>query len=267
MHSYAPTAPTAPTPWRYTPRAQPGQPPKPREPEPFLDQVAYFKERYPEGFQDPNWLRDQRGRDASKVLKRHREPALNAAREHAARLPGLLAAGDEARVLRELHELLGATSLVPLKQVRRLEHLVGPAATAVARAWGDLVQSDALELEPFVSALASAGLPASWPLVTAPIALVRPHAAAFVQVRLLQKQAKRLGSQLRLTSLPQSERYRAACELVVGLRGRLRKAGLEAQDLFDVTDFAWATLRPMAQATLDGAHRRRLRRERDGEAA
>jgi len=236
--------------------------PRPSRPagDPFADQVALFLEQYPRGFRDPRWLADQRGQGATKRLKRHRDPALRDAQDLLARVDA-----DPLELTAALSEVLSKTTLVGSRHVKRLQQLPADRARRLGKGLQHLLRTGSLV--GYVRALAEAGVPASWPLVSAPLALAWPQAEVYVKPKLLARQAKRIGRSVDPGAARTDLDYVVFRGLLAEVRKRCEAAGLEPQDGFDVVDFVWTTLRPMAQATLAGAHQRRQARRRTEEAA
>lgn len=235
---------------------EPAVPPRWKEAA-FLDQVAYFLERYPAGFQDPLWIKDHRGREATKRLKRHRAPAITEARGLASHVDDWIARGDAAAAVDALHRMLRQTSLAPPGQVRRLQRLSPDQQRRLLQALPALT-GDRAAFPAWFEVLGEIGQPA-WQLTTAPLALSQPDELAWVRPKLLRQQAQRLGKSLPSGRVATASSYRQFLALVLDLRERCRAADLKPRDLLDVCDFIWSTLRPQARATLAGAHQRRER--------
>ena len=148
---------------------EPAVPPRWKEAA-FLDQVAYFLERYPAGFQDPLWIKDHRGREATKRLKRHRAPAITEARGLASHVDDWIARGDAAAAVDALHRMLRQTSLAPPGQVRRLQRLSPDQQRRLLQALPALT-GDRAAFPAWFEVLGEIGQPA-WQLTTAPLARV-----------------------------------------------------------------------------------------------
>lgn len=218
----------------------------------FDQQISLFTELYPKGFQDPQWIEDKRGTPEGSSLKRHREPAIEAAQEvlDPSRASGLIEEGRHAELAESIFDVMAGTNLVPLKHVKALRGLAEEETTQYTEVAFNLVHGD----EPFddrfrvyLKTLARflGGRP-SWRAATALAALIHPQEQVAVRRSAFARQAGSIAPMGKYTRKPKVDSYRSYRRVAVGVRQRLEGAGHEPRDLLDVHDFIWTTLRKSA---------------------
>ncbi len=231
---------------------------KPTGPRITLDrQIEHLLINYPGGFAAEPWRQDHRDRD-DHALKRHREPALERARRELSReqLDQWLREPGCQEGWAALQALLSGTDLVPTAEAKRLARGSAQAGPILERL-RDLLWTTTAEPELFdrwVDALGRGlGRSPTWPLATAPAALVHPQEHACVRPAALTSQAAGLipALTLRLGKRPTAGAYYRARDVVTRVRDQLTEHGVPPADLLDVTDFIWATLRPAARAEIE----------------
>ena len=215
---------------------------------PSLDeQVEYFKATYPGGFSGEKWRTDHRGSD-ERARKRHRDPAIALARKElsATHLADCLERRREQEGVTSLANVLGETDLVPGPHVRLLAELPPNRAWAVLVGLIDLLfgrASSEVRLVQWIQALnRGTGRRPTWPLATAPLALVSPdqhicvHRASFVA------QATAMELRPRVAVSPTGTEYAPLLAMAERVRAHLTANGCAPADLLDVYDFMVLTL-------------------------
>lgn len=227
----------------------------------FDDQVAIFSRLYPGGFQDEAWMADVRGGGDGRRLKRHRAPAIAEAAEtlSVAELDRRIGEGDFAGVCEALAALFGGTDLVTSKRAKPLTTLGEEQQQRVATTLRDyLYGDDAFPLRHgrWLRTLRSVYGKISWQIGTVVAALVHPAEHVCVRPSAFREQAAWMAPRLELPPSPAADVYQRLLEMAQAVRGKLEEAGLAPQDLVDVYDFMWTTLRPAARSVLDEAKAR-----------
>jgi hypothetical protein len=218
----------------------------------FDDQIALFRELYPEGFAGDAWTKDKRG--GGKALKRHRQPVVERAAEllSAEALDAQIAAGAFAEVMKSVATVLAKTDLVTASQRRLLDHKDAAGRRRFATALRDLLHGDAepfsMRFGRFVSEL---GQSAGWQLATVLPALVHPGEQVAVRPTSFKVQARVLTPQLAYGKAPTPALYEGYRAMALRAHELLTEAGLAPRDLLDVHDFCWTTLRPQSLQQLE----------------
>ena len=212
------------------------------------DQIKVFNIEYPGGFADPAWL-EARGVDVKRRLKKHREPAIEAAAEHFSResLDSYVNAGRFADLHGRILEVLGTTTLVPPARLKQLQELDESTYEALGRSLRDLLWNDdepyEMRFERFLTAV---GSEPSWTLSTSPAALLRPSEHICVRPSSFRKQAMWMAPRLNFVGTPSAKQYVRLLQMSRSIESKLKDAGLEPRDLMDIHDFIRQTLRPAA---------------------
>ncbi|TVR65182.1 MAG: hypothetical protein EA422_04840 [Gemmatimonadales bacterium] len=218
----------------------------------FEEQLRLFTKLYPEGFQDPKWIEDKRGRAEGSSLKRHREPSLLAARE--ALDPSLAASlmeeGRHGELTESVLDVLAGTNLVPLSHVKALRRLDAGESAEYAEVVFHLVHGDATLQERFgrylkVMTRLLGGRP-SWRISTALLALTHPQEEVAVRRSAFIRQAGSIAPTGLYSRRPTVVSYLSFRRVAIGVRKRLEAAALPPADMLDVHDFIWTTLRKSA---------------------
>lgn len=221
------------------------------------DQVSFFKESYPLGFDDPEWKRDRRGVDAKRVLKRHRNSAIERAAEvmSESRLSAWIDAGEFSEAWVAIRECLGSTDMIAPAHRKSLRSASMEWADALVVTLRDLLYGDApfpVRFDAWVAALRGAvAKSGSWAVATAPLALVFPSEHMCIKPGVISAQAQWLAPRLVLSAQPSAKQY---CRLMVmsqGLCEQIAERGLAAEDLLDVYDFVVTTLKPKSRKEIE----------------
>jgi len=216
----------------------------------FDDQLAIFRVQYPEGFGGKKWQGKMRGVDAAQTLKRHREPAIRAAREllDDQNLRRMIEAGQLDGIIQGLVKLLRQTNLVRPNQLGPLE-IPPHRQERFALALHDLLHGGGPFRDRFARWVNAIG-PCSWELATAPAGLYSPDDHVCVQPGSFRDQAVWMAPRLEHSKEPNAETYLRYQAMAGAVRAQLEEEGLHPADLLDVHDFIWTTLRPAARKLL-----------------
>lgn len=221
------------------------------------EQLVIFRALHTRGFQDEEWLSKIRGREVERRLKRHRDAAIREARTLLSReeLDGLLAAQRFDEVFDRMKKVLNNTDLVSSAQLEHLRVMSSQQTEGIALALRALLHGEghdhAQRFDAFVRALSTVahGKP-SWPLATALPALVHPGQHICVRPSSFTAQARTLAPALRLGKRPSGQHYAHLLQMAQEMAVFVQRAGLTPDDLMDIYDFMWATLRPAARKLL-----------------
>lgn len=218
-----------------------------RKPVSLDEQLAFFLDAYPDGFAGETW-RNERRAAPGRPLKRHRDAALERARDSLtldALDRGL--AGDPAAALGAVAALLASTDLVSRTHAATL----GKGGPKVLRALRDVLDSS----QPFAPnfdrwvAAAGAAEPPMWNLATAPLALADPELHLCVRATAFRAQAASLAPRLDSRRLNHAT-YRRLLAMATRIREHLGERGFAPADLLDLHDFVRFTLNPKARAAI-----------------
>ncbi len=204
-------------------------------------QVAVFAETYPKKFRDPKWLGQVRGVDAKRRTKKLREPAIGQARQVLSRerMERLIEEGLAGTLWLGFVEVMRGTDLVG-KEVRALEKVRPTSQGHLVRKLYELLHGTgelATRFNAFVGELREAGVKPTWPLVTAPLALVHPDQHIVVRPVPFRRQAKSTAPRLKLNNQPLGRTYEEALGMAVAVERDLRRLGHAPQDLLAIYDF------------------------------
>lgn len=226
----------------------------------FDEQLLVFLEQYPDSFAGAEWKNGHRGEGVKRRLKRHRDAATTAAAEQLSldALDALIAAGDDAEVVRRMLEAVHATDLVTRAQAEPIAR--AKPSPQLSRGLRDVLYGGG-DYEPrfdeYCRLLLEAGRKQlSWPLASAIPALVLPHAHVAVRPTVLAKQAQWAYPRLRYSSKPEGRVYTRIITMARTVRDTLTNAEHPPKDLLDIYDFMLVTLRPAAAKLLDEVRRR-----------
>lgn len=224
-------------------------------------QVDWFAEEYPGGFQGEAWEKKARGSADMRRLKRHRMPAIADARAKlsAEQLKSFasLPAGA-ADTVRLISDLLSETDLVAAAQLSTLKRRASKAPTTLPDLLHDLLHSPNPEdTAPLFDALVAAltqtlGGNPSWELSTSLLALVKPGVHVCVRRAAFAKQAEWMMPDANLTKQPSSLGYAGFLRLAHEVNDRLTELGHTPDDLFDVHDFIRFSTTTSAQHKMSG---------------
>lgn len=220
----------------------------------FEDQMTHFLTKYPGGFAGKDWLAKHRGRGQKRHLKRHRDSVIKEATNliGPSAVEGLLDSGGHAELHDRIKVLLEKTDLVPKRKLTDFSRLhVSPT---LGRAFADVLASAKLDRKQFDSlrtALAAAGMKEpGWALITAVMCLVHPAAHAYVRPNIYVLQGKLISVDMLIPSQPTAVTYERCREMMNQVKALLGDAGYPPEDMLDVFDFSWVTLRPAEHEAL-----------------
>ena len=218
---------------------------------PSLDeQIDQFLQSHEGGFAGEKWRTERRRRPAGRPLKRHRDPAIEAAQQELARekLTRYLEEGREVDGLRALVSVLTGTDLVTASQLQQLAAVPSNASRILVAELRELLYGDGpatVRLARWVKALTQATRRTPvWPMATAPLALVYPREHICVQRATFAAQAVSMAPQLQLGPTPSASHYGRLLAMCERVRDALTERGHPPADLFDVSDFLGVSHRP-----------------------
>ncbi len=200
-----------------------------------------------------------RGDNARKRLKRHRDAALNDAKDQwqQTRLQPLLEVGDYSGVWERIMTVLSGTDLVPAQQTKKLAQLPPDMERQLAQAVVDLLhpqQADTADetfnerLSSLLSALKRAtGKKPTWQLGTVILALYDPERHVCVRPSSFAEQAKSLSPNTPKSSEASTSMYGAYQRMAESIKQKLEQHGYAPADLMDVHDFIRVTTSPKAR--------------------
>lgn len=224
---------------------------------PFSAQVELFREMYPKGFQDENWIEEHRGDGPGRNLKRHRQPAIDAAQEKLSkeRCDQLIADGKHSELVASVTDVLSSTSLVALKDVKPLMDLDDELETEFAEAVRELLHGEdhyGPRLKVYLAVMEKIyGKPPSWRIATALPALVYPDEHVCVRRSAFARQAGSIAPLAKYSKRAEVGPYKNYRRVAFAVRTRLQAENLEPRDMLDIHDFVWATLRNASLDKLD----------------
>lgn len=219
---------------------------------PLSGQIDFFAATYAKGFRGVKWTRERRGLDAKKTLKRHRNPVVARARQlfGPERLRAELDAGQAARLIDDLREVLTATSLVTKTHMRGLERVGDGHAERLMSTLHELLVGEGelgRRFDRWVGALRAAlGTKPSWSMATAVPALIDPQNHVCVKRTTFARQASWLAPSLTIGKEPGGTAYVRLLDMTDTLADKLQERGFAPHDRLDLYDFIDMTLRPKA---------------------
>lgn len=222
----------------------------------FDDQMSFFRSKFPQGFAGDKWTKKQRGKGAKKRLKRHRDAAVEEARQKLSRerLDELLVQLQYRPIWNDVVEVLDNADLVPAAQLKNLDSDVAEDWRALAIAVRDLLWEDGsyeAHFDRFLKTFrATFKKPAPWQLATALSALVHPEEHVCIRPSSFREQAKSMAPRLPMGKTPNASAYARFASMAKTVRDKLESDGLAPRDYLDVYDFVRITLTPKAQKQL-----------------
>jgi len=224
----------------------------PRKPEiTFEQQVAYFMELYPVGFEDDSYIKTERGNSESKGGDKLKNAAIERAEDLLSQknLDELLGNASYEEIHQMIYDLLTATKSTTQKaEATRFKNLPEDLREQVAVALRELLYGERtypIRFDSFVAAL-DVEDGATWPLSTLLPALVYPTEHLFVKPTFFKKQALILDIDPKYDTTPNSTTYTQFLETANKTMELLQKAGQRPRDLWDVHVFVCKTLSPKA---------------------
>jgi hypothetical protein len=219
----------------------------------FDDQLAAFRSEYPEGFQDPLWIENQRGTGAKKRLTRHRDHVIAKAAVElsAAELKSLVAAEQLKSVSERAFALIRQTDLVTAAELAGLNGDGAERHGSLAAALVDLLHGESgfvARFDRFIAAFQRAfGRAPGWQLATVLSALVHPAEHICVRPASFREQAKWMAPRLALAKVPSGASYMRCLTMAKLVATKLGEQAESPRDLMDVYDFMRVTTRPAAK--------------------
>ncbi len=215
----------------------------------FTEQLAVFLAQYSGAFGTEQWIKDYRGKEGKRRLKRHRVPAIADAQEQFSKseMERIVDTGAHAELQEKLVEVLGATDLVTKAQLEPFRK--GVAGELFTRAFHQMLWGDGDLTKRFTELTQQMSMlwpRVPWQVVTAPLALVHPKEHVCVKPSVFSKQADSTTLPIRPTKLPTARVYRGYLEMCKQLRDNLSGHGAPPHDLLDIYDYIWVTQRPAA---------------------
>jgi hypothetical protein len=209
----------------------------------FEAQEEAFAARFPQGFEDPKYVKDERGGGSDPRL----DAMIELARTlfTAQRLDDAIARGAFAEVHADGAKLIAAARRLALPKADRpmYERMLPADHERFALALRALLYGEGLypqRFSAFVKALGGKGV--SWSIATLFSAAVYPEAHVFVKPTTSQRQAKALGLSEVPTGAVSGAAYAKHMAVANALKERLVGAGRTPRDLFDVCTYTWRTM-------------------------
>jgi hypothetical protein len=222
---------------------------KPVSPE---EQMAFFRDTFADGFADEDYVEHHRGDGRARPLKRHRDALVEGAKALSKRKMNRLLADEDHRAIFEAAravvrstDMVSPTDRKSFAEIGRKHHaLLADALFEVLHGGGKLIP----RFEAWVAALETAmGRAPTWNLTTVLLGSVRPTKHVVVRPKALALQAEWMAPGLSLSDRPMGILYERLLAMASKVQARLVDAGLEPNDLLDVVDFMWLTLKPAAK--------------------
>jgi hypothetical protein len=213
------------------------------------NQLAKFRESYPAGVSDPDWIAEVRGGGGGSSTLGNRQAVVRDAAEQleAKALDSLLSEQRHAEIWERVTKLLARGHIVPAAQLK-LKVPSGEPLRALAIALRELLyatQPYDKRFDRFVSAFDAAfGSAPGWELATALSALVHPIEHVCVEPTFFKKQLK-LISKRTVSARPTSAGYASFLSVARLVANKLAEQGEVPRDLWDVRDFIVFTLKPV----------------------
>jgi hypothetical protein len=217
----------------------------------FEQQVAYFMELYPVGFEDETYLKTERGVPGAKGAEKLKEAALDRAEDLLSQrnLDELIGNASYDEINQMIYEFLTSMKgTIQKAEATRFKKMPQESRESMAIALRDLLYGDrayAIRFDSFVAALDIED-GATWPLSTVLPALVYRADHVFVKPTFLKKQALILDIDPKYDTSPNATTYEQFLETARKTMQLLQAAGQRPRDLWDVQAFIGKTLSPKA---------------------
>lgn len=217
----------------------------------FEQQVAYFMQLYPVGFEDDGYIKSERGVAGAKGAEKLKNAAILRAEDILSQknLDELIGNAAYEEIHQMVYELLtGTKSTTQKAEATRFKNLAEDRRETFALALRDLLYGERLypiRFDSFVSALEVED-GATWPMSTLLPALVYPADHVFVKPTFFKKQALVLDIDPKYDTSPNGTTYEQFLEAARKTMELLQKAGQRPRDLWDVHVFVCKTLSPKA---------------------
>jgi len=217
----------------------------------FEQQVAYFMELHPVGFEDDGYIKSERGVAGEKGAEKLKNAAILRAEDSLSQknLDELIGNASYEEIHQLVYELLTGTKGTTQKaEATRFKNMAEETRETFALALRDVLYGERpypTRFDSFVSALDIEDGP-TWLLSTLLQALVYPADHIFVKPTFLKKQALILDIDPKYDTAPNSTTYEQFLETARKTMELLQKAGQRPRDLWDVHVFICKTLSPKA---------------------
>ena len=217
----------------------------------FEQQVAYFMELHPVGFEDDGYIKSERGVAGEKGAEKLKNAAILRAEDSLSQknLDELIGNASYEEIHQLVYELLTGTKGTTQKaEATRFKNMAEETRETFALALRDVLYGERpypTRFDSFVSALDIEDGP-TWLLSTLLQALVYPTDHIFVKPTFLKKQALILDIDPKYDTAPNSTTYEQFLETARKTMELLQKAGQRPRDLWDVHVFICKTLSPKA---------------------
>ncbi len=208
--------------------------------------VAWFKNRYPDGFAGEAWKKELRGYDGGR-RKRHRDPLIAAAQE------GFTPDAEPLALAQVLGDIAASTDLVAPRTGDTLLALPEEGRQALGEGLIELFRGElafGIRFERWLDRLqGTAPSIATWAVATLPMALLEPTEHFFVRRTMTRRESQLRG--LRLPTAAGTPAYESMLYMANGLRDELIANDCPPADLLDVHDFIRITLSPVAAKSMN----------------
>lgn len=217
----------------------------------FEQQVAYFMNLYPVGFEDESYIKAERGEAGTKTWEKLKDAALERAEEGLSheRLDELVDGGRADELQQMVYEfLVGTKGTTQKAEATRFKNMPPATRVGLAESLRELLygeRSFPIRFDSFVAALDVEGGP-TWPLATLLQALVYPTDHVFVKPTFMKKQALILDIDPKYDTMPNATTYEQFVKTAQGTMQLLQEAGQRPRDMWDVHTFICKTLSPKA---------------------
>lgn len=217
----------------------------------FEQQVAYFMNLYPVGFEDESYIKAERGEAGTKTWEKLKDAALERAEEGLSheRLDELVDGGRADELQQMVYEfLIGTKGTTQKAEATRFKNMPPATRVGLAESLRELLygeRSFPIRFDSFVAALDVEGGP-TWPLATLLQALVYPTDHVFVKPTFMKKQALILDIDPKYDTMPNATTYEQFVKTAQGTMQLLQEAGQRPRDMWDVHTFICKTLSPKA---------------------
>lgn len=211
----------------------------------FEAQEKIFRAVFPQGFEDPKYVLEERGTKTGKDRYKDAAIELAAGILAPAELDRLIAEGKDTEVYDRAVRVERVTKnlLYPQREKPEFESMPPASHARFARALrAALYDSEeyAARFDDLVSSIAMKSV--TWPAATLLPAIVHPTEHVFVKASFSERQARILGMDEPPRGIPTGHGYAKHLAVAHALRERLIATGHRPRDLFDVYSFAWKTL-------------------------
>ncbi len=219
----------------------------------FEEQLELFRAAFPGGFEDPQWVEQQRGTNAKKRLVAHRDPAIADAQKllGAEALEARIASQAFRSIQDDIWTLLKRTDLLPSAELALLRTPEPERQRALSLMVMELLHGGGdygTRFDRFVVTFQQAfGKPAGWQFATALPALVEPSEHVAVRPTAFRAQARWMAPGSSLPKSPNSAGYRRCLAMAKHVATRLTEQNQPPRDLMDVYDFIRITAKPRSK--------------------